>query len=289
MFIMYVYRLLKALQRATGAFLAFVARNVVSDHASLKDWVASTVTAVLDQCKKLRTAASVDKHKDDDELWLCLSLLARSISTFDDCTSKVDDIHRQFRATLAIQALQMCLEIDDWDKHLQTVLSERGETELPVRASSSLAWRAIASTYAAFLTIPSLGSAVTKNGQRCLATVKLMTYCMLAGVTSHSSPIDLESQDSESNGVLGTTQEATLFMRAVDVIESEGRQLASRVSAFSSDPNFSRAEYLLSCLRRYGDQVRLKARTVSGQSAGSPTSVQKTIHNYFGASCSPEN
>jgi len=279
-----VYRLLTALQRVIGAFLAFVARNVASDQDELKDWIAVTVTAILNQCKTLKAESSAgSKHHDDDEMWLCLALITRVISSFDTCNDTVDDIHRQVRASIAIQALQQCLEIDDWDEQIQTVLSERGETELPVRASSSLAWRAIASSYAGFLTIPSLGSAITKNGQRCLATVNIITYCILAGVTFHSSPIDMSSEDEAIKGVFGTKQEASLLLRVMEALETEGRQLASRVSAFSSDPNFSRAEYLLSCLRRYGDHVRLKARSCSGQ-VGSPVSVQKSIQNYFGDS-----
>jgi len=278
-----LHRLLSALQRLICAFLAYCASNIVTNQSDMKEWIAATVTAILDECKKVGPGSSTDKNNDDDQLWLCLSLVARAVSMYDECAPVFDDIHRQFRATLAIQALQTCLELEDWDQRVQTVLSERGEAELPVRASSSLAWRAIASSYAAFLTIPSLGSSMSKNGQRTLATVELMAYCILAGITSHSSPIDQESEDAVSKGIFGTTQEASLLLRLLQVLESEGRQLASRVSAFSSDPNFSRAEYMLSCLRRYGDQVLLKARECSGQT-GSPVSVQKSIRSYFGSS-----
>ena len=68
------------------------------------------------------------------------------------------------------------------------------------------------------------------------------------------------------------------------MFDLECRQWASRLSLFSSDPNFSRAEYLLSCLRRYNDHVRLKARACAGEPDGSPVTVQKSIKNYFGTS-----
>ena len=250
----------------------------MSDQNNISDWIALTVTAVLDQCKNLRSESPIEHPDNDDQMWLCLSLMTRVISTFDKCID-LDDVHREFRAVIAIRALQMCLEIDDWNEHLQSVLSASRETELLARASSSLPWRAIASSYTGFLTIPRLGSEVTKNPQRCLATVEMMAYCAMAGITFHGNPINPE--EPESNGVFGSTKEVTLLLFVMAELESEGRQLASRLSAFSSDPNFSRAEYLLSCLRRYGELVQMKARACAGQ-AGPTVSVQKSIHNFFG-------
>ena len=264
------------------AVLAFVSRKIVSDPSEVKEWISSTVTSILDQCNKV--GSSTDKSQDDDQVWLCLSLMVGSLSMYNDCTMVFDDIHRQFRATLAIQALQSCLEIDDWNKHMETVLSERGETELPVHASTSLAWQAIASSYAAFLTIPSLGNAFSKNGQKCLATTELIRYCLVAGITDHNGPIvdDEDAEDAPSKGVFGSTDETRLLFRVMQVLEAESRQLASRFCVFSTDPNFSRAELILSCVRRYVDFLGMKARDFSGQT-GSPMSVQKSIFDYFGS------
>jgi hypothetical protein len=105
----------------------------------------------------------------------------------------------------------------------------------------------------------------------------------MAGITFHDyNPINPEEyNDPASNGVFGSEKEAALLIFVMEELESEGRQLASRLSAFSSDPNFSRAEYLLSCLRRYGELVRVKARACARQS-GPTVSVQKSIHNFFG-------
>lgn len=286
---------MEALQRTIAALLSFVAKNVVTDQDELDNWIQVTATAVLDQCKTLSAETS---FSGDDEMWLCLPLMARAVSTFEHCQSMFDeDIYRQFRAILAMQALQTCLEVNgDWNQHVKTTLEERGEMELPEYAATSLAWRAIASAYAAFLRIQSLGSAITKNGQRCLATIKLMTYCILAGISLHSSisvasiENSQQSQDSQeaTSFLRSSREEASLLLRVLQVLETEGRQLASRVSCFSSDPNFSRAEYLLSCVRRYGDFVRDKARVRAGAPSGSPVSVQKSIQNYFGMS-SPES
>lgn len=265
------------------ALLSFVARNIIKDLNDLNTWTESTVTAVLEECKKRALGDSTEQHHDDDEAWLCLSLVTRTVCSFDQCAATIDDVHRQFRVAMAIQALQACLEIEDWDKHMQTVLSERGETELLDVASNSFAWRALASAYAGFLTLASLGSVMSKNGQRSLATAQLLTYCILAGVTFHSSPIDVDSQDAVSQGIFGTTDEASLLLRIMKEFDSDCRQFASRLALFSADPNFSRAEYLLSSLRRFNDHVTLRARACAGES-GSLVSVQKSICSYFGNS-----
>lgn len=224
-------------------------------------------------------------QEDDDEVWLCRSLMVGSVSMYNDCTLDYNDIHRQFRAILAIEALKSCLEIEEWDQHMETVLSERGETELPTHSSTSLAWRAIASSYAAFLTIPSLGNAFSKNGQRSLATTELIRYCFVAGISDHNGPIlvDEDCEDATSKSVFGSTDEASVLLRVVQALDAEGRQLASRFCVYSTDAKFSRAELIMSCLRRYGDFLGTKARDVSGQT-GSPVSVQKSLHSFFGSS-----
>ena len=168
----------------------------MTDPNQLNDWIATTTSAILEQCKKLALEPSTEQHCDDNQEWLCLSLVVRAVSAHGEGAASIQDVHRQFRAVLAIQALQTCLEVDtDWDQHVQTVLSERGETELPEKVSSSLAWRAIASAYAGFLTIPTMGSKMSKNGQKSLATAQILVYCVLAGITYHSSPIDPDSLD----------------------------------------------------------------------------------------------
>jgi hypothetical protein len=256
--------------------LAFVQRKVLTDEDSKNGLIENTAIAMLDKCRQLGPGSDAKQEEEDTEFWLCLPLVVRTVSMFERRVP-VDQIHQKLRAAMAVRALQMCLDIEDWDQHLQSVLSSRGETNLAERASSSFRWRALASSVVGFLTIPSLGDTVLRDGQRCLATVENLSLCTLAGLNIE---VSTDSQE-HSSVIFGNQEEASLVLHVIDLLDAQGRQLGKQVSRFSTDPLFSRAEHHLSCMRGSYDLVKTAGRASAGQ-AGPTVTVQKRIDQMFG-------
>lgn len=265
-----------SLQRVFCAFLAFLERKVLKDEDSKNDWIENAAIAMLDECRQLGPGLNVKEEKDDTEFWLCLPLVVRTVSMFDRRVP-VDQIHQKLRAAMAVRALQMCLGIGDWDQHLRSVLSSHGETNLADWTTSSFRWRALASSVVGFLTIPSLGDTLLRDGQRCLATVENLSLCTLAGLNVE---VSTNSQE-HSSVVFGNQEEASLVLHVIDLLDAQGRQLGKQVSRFSTDPLFSRAEHHLSCIRGSFDLIKTAGRASAGL-AGPTVSVQKRIDQMFG-------
>jgi hypothetical protein len=242
----------------------------------MNDWIESTAIAMLNECRQYGPGLTGKPDEEDTELGLRVSLTVRTVSMFERRVP-VHKIHQKLRASMAIRALQMSLDVDDWDQHLQSVLSSHGEMNLAERASTSFRWRALASSVVGFLTIQRLGDTILRHGQRCLATVEVLCWCALSGLNIIECT---DPQEDASSGIFGAKEEAKLVLHVVDLLESQGRQVGRQASRFSTDPLFSRTEHFLSLMRGYHDAVKTAGRDPAGQ-ARPTVCVQKHIDQMF--------
>jgi hypothetical protein len=266
----------ESLQSVICALLAFVERNVVLDEDSMSDWIESTAIAMLNECRRYGPGSTGKRDEEDPELGLRLSLMVRMVSMFERRVH-VNKIHQKLRTFMAVRALQMSLDVYDWDQHLQYVLSSHGETKLAERASNSFRWRALASSVVGFWTMKRLGDSVLRDGHRCLATVENLCWCALAGLNLVECT---NPQEDDSSGIFGAKEDAKVVLHVVELLESLSRQVGTQASRFSTDPLFSRTEHFLSLMRGYHDAVKTAGHDPAGR-AGPTVCVQKLIDQMF--------
>lgn len=235
-----------------------------------------TVDRIVSQRSSFGPGTTEKEDSDDEEAWLCLSLMTRLFPNHDT-KGQIHEKSSEFKAQLAMQSLQTCLEIKDWDKHVREVLEENG-SGLEERYDTSLRWKAISSAYVAFLTIELLGDKVAEDGPRCMATFESTMYCAQAGMNLFSL---LSPSEYGSGGRYGTSDEADAVYHAMELLENQGNQLIKRIKPYSKvRPHFRRVEHHLTCLRGYYRFCKEEASSMAGHT-GPSIRTQKTMNNFF--------
>lgn len=276
--------LMKALQRLLLSLLDSISLQVDFDDAKTEEWMTTTVRRVLKQCATLGPGAKNSEDQHDGNAWLCLPLVVRICSSH---ISDLDSLAKKFSVCMSIHALELSLKIDDWEKHLSSTLSETGRIILAEKATESLRWKAIASSYVALFTVLEISDDIKQDGPRCLSTVNSLFYGALSGV-SMFPPMATQPDDTvgfEERATVISDDESVGNARelhdVLDYLEANSKQLANTLGRRATIADFRLAEYSLTFMRQFFLRQRDQIAKTAGLEEKQEKQVQKGIASFF--------
>jgi hypothetical protein len=264
----------RALQRIISSLLEMVAAkqdvlfDTKNDHVQ---WMKTTAKAVLQDLSGLGPGDKGTEDKDDNKAWLCHSLTVRLFSSVDS-NDEPSQPSSQFKAILSLQALEICLGVEDMTEQVRRVLDETGNLSILGQAESSLGWLSVASTYAALMEVEMSDEDIVRDGPRCLATVECSFTAFQAGM------LLLSSSGWGSAAEYGDEDQAGTIARMVGLLELQCQQLCKRVAPMANNPYFRRADYNLICCRQQYRFMKERASRLSG--IGERDSIQGGMDQF---------
>jgi hypothetical protein len=264
----------RALQSIAFSLLEMVAAKqdvlfgTKNDHVQ---WMKTTAKAVLRDLSDLGPGDKGTEDKDDNKAWLCHSLTVRLFSS-GDSNDEPNQPSSQFKAILSIQALEICLGVEDMTKQVRSVLNETGNLSILSQAESSLGWRSVASTFAALVEVDMSDDDIVMDGPRCLATVECSFAAFKAGM------LLLSSSGWGSAAEYGDEEQAGAIARMVGLLELQCQQLCKRVAPMANSPHFRRVDYNLICCRQQYRFMKERASRLSG--SGERDSIQGGMDQF---------
>jgi hypothetical protein len=249
----------RALQRIISNLLEMGAAVAEKENMAVYvQWMKTTATAVLRDLSDLGPGDPGSEDKDDNKAWLCHSLIVRLFSSVDSNDEPSRSLN-EFKAILSIQALEICLRVDDMQKKVKRVLNETGNLSILGQAESSLGWLSITSAYAALVEVDMANDDIAMDGPRCLATVECSFSAFQAGMLFLSS-----DSGWGSAAEYGDEAQAASIAHMVGLLELQCQQLCKRVAPMANNPHFRRVDYNLICCRQQYRFMKERASRLSG-------------------------
>jgi hypothetical protein len=264
----------RALQRIISSLLEMVAAKqdvlfgTKNDHVQ---WMKTTAKAALRDLSSLGPGDKGTEDKDDNKAWLCHSLTVGFFSSLDSNDEPSQPLS-QFKAILSMQALEICLGVEDMTEQVRSVLDETGNLSILGQAESSLGWLSVAATYAALMEVEMSDEDIVMNGPRCLATVECSFAAFQAGM------LLLSSSGWGSAAEYGDEDQAGAIAHIVGLLELQCQQLCKRVAPMANNPHFRRVDYNLICCRQQFRFMKERASRLSG--IGERESIQGGMDKF---------
>jgi hypothetical protein len=231
-------------------------------------WMKTTAKAVLRDLSDLGPGDPGTEDKDDNEAWLCHSLIVRLFSSVDS-NYEPSQPSNQFKAVLSMQALENCLKVEDMTEKGKSILNETGNRSILGQAG----WLSVASTYAALTEVVMADDDMVMDGPRCLATVECSFAAFQAGM------LLLSSSGWGSAAEYGDEEQAGAIAHMVGLLKLQCQQLGKRVESKANNPHFRRVDYNLMCCRQ---QYRFMKERASRQSGSSSSGKAPMVVTCFG-------
>lgn len=252
------FRLRHTLEKIMSSLLKHATEHITANKGDEIKWMKTTAASVLQDLSDLGPGEDGADDDDDKNAWLChpatIGILPNG--TKDVCSNR-------FKALLALRTLETLLGTENFTKKTETILSESGNTSLSHEAASSLTWLAIFAPLVAFTELIRPENDISKDGPRCLATVKCAVLSFESGM------ILLKGSGT------WTTAENASRERVLELLGSRSSELCRRVSPLANQAHFRRVDYILSS---FGQYVR-KINNNRASLLSSP--VQKSMHSFL--------